>query len=181
MSEEISREEIAELLARESEEMSREQAIAIIRKEYLCVDRDCDIERSCGKCDLMIPSKEPILEAYKVAIKALGQESCEDAISRQGAIDAMYGLCGDETLKENPWRDNPHIDAITDCLERLPSVIPSRPQGHWIFEKGDGKTCVDGYVCSACNKSFHTHVPYFAEYKYCPNCGAKMAESEGKE
>jgi hypothetical protein len=53
--------------------MNREEAIAIIRKEYLCVDRDCDIERSCGKCDLMMPSKEPILEAYSMAIKALEQ------------------------------------------------------------------------------------------------------------
>ena len=51
----------------------REQAIAIIRKEYLCVDRDCDIERNCGKCDLMMPSKEPILEAYKMAMDALEQ------------------------------------------------------------------------------------------------------------
>lgn len=62
--------------------MTREEAIAIIRKEYLCVDRDCDIERSCGKCDLMMPSKEPILQAYKMAIKALDQESCEDAVNR---------------------------------------------------------------------------------------------------
>lgn len=54
--------------------MNRDEAIAIIRKEYLCVDRDCDIDRSCGKCDLMMPSKEPILEAYKMAIKALEQE-----------------------------------------------------------------------------------------------------------
>lgn len=54
--------------------MTNEQAKAIIRKEYLCVDRDCDIERNCGKCDLMMPSKEPILEAYKMAIKALEQE-----------------------------------------------------------------------------------------------------------
>ena len=54
--------------------MTNEDAIAIIRKEYLCVDRDCDIERSCGKCDLMMPSKEPILEAYNMAIKALEQD-----------------------------------------------------------------------------------------------------------
>lgn len=53
--------------------MTNEEAIAIIRNEYKCVDRDCDIERSCGKCDLMMPSKEPILEAYKLAIKALEQ------------------------------------------------------------------------------------------------------------
>ena len=51
--------------------MTNEQAKAIIQKEYLCVDRDCDIERSCGKCDLMIPTKEPILEAYKRAMLAL--------------------------------------------------------------------------------------------------------------
>ena len=54
--------------------MTNEEAIAIIRKEYLCVDRDCDIDRSCGKCDLMMPTKEPILEAYNMAIKALEQE-----------------------------------------------------------------------------------------------------------
>ena len=55
--------------------MTNEEAKAIIRKEYLCVDRDCDIERNCGKCDLMMPSKEPILEAYKMSMKALDQES----------------------------------------------------------------------------------------------------------
>ena len=54
--------------------MTKEEAKAIIRKEYLCVDRDCDIERSCGKCDLMMPSKEPILQAYKMAMYALEQE-----------------------------------------------------------------------------------------------------------
>ena len=51
--------------------MTNEEAIAIIRKEYLCVDRDCDIERSCGKCDLMMSSKELILEAYKMAMDTL--------------------------------------------------------------------------------------------------------------
>lgn len=51
--------------------MTNKQAKAIIEKEYKCVDRDCDIERSCGKCDLMIPTKEPILEAYKVAMEVI--------------------------------------------------------------------------------------------------------------
>ena len=51
--------------------MTREQAIEIIRKEYACVDAECDIERSCSKCELMMPSKEPILEAYKMAIQEI--------------------------------------------------------------------------------------------------------------
>lgn len=55
--------------------MTNNEAVSIIRKEYLCVDRDCDIERNCGKCDLVMPSKEPILQAYKMAIKALEQET----------------------------------------------------------------------------------------------------------
>ena len=54
--------------------MTRAEAITIIKREYSCVNRNCDIERSCGKCDLVMPDKEPILEAYKMAIKALEQE-----------------------------------------------------------------------------------------------------------
>lgn len=53
--------------------MTKEQelAILILQNEYRCVDRDCDIECSCGKCDLAMPSKEPILKAYKIAIQAI--------------------------------------------------------------------------------------------------------------
>ena len=63
--------------------MTREEAIEVIRKEYACVDADCDIERSCGKCELHMPSKEPILQAYEMAIQALSQEPCDDAISQK--------------------------------------------------------------------------------------------------
>ena len=54
--------------------MTREEAIKIIQNEYKCVDRECDIERSCGKCPYMMPTKEPILKAYEMAIQALSQE-----------------------------------------------------------------------------------------------------------
>ena len=53
-----------------------------------------------------------------------------DLISRQAVIDAMYSLCGDGTLKENEWRDNPHIDSIIDALNDLPSV--STEKTRWI-------------------------------------------------
>ena len=70
--------------------MTRDEAIAIIRKEYLCVDRDCGIEKNCSKCDLVMPSKEPILEAYRMAIRALEQEpKILEAIDF--AIDASNG------------------------------------------------------------------------------------------
>lgn len=65
-------------------------------------------------------------EAKRWRAKALvEQEPCSDAISRQAVIDAMYELCNTrETLEENPWRDNPHIDAIIDAINNLPPVNP---------------------------------------------------------
>lgn len=42
-----------------------------------------------------------------------------DYISRQKVIDAMYELC--DTDKNNPYRENPHIDAIQDKLLEIPS------------------------------------------------------------
>jgi hypothetical protein len=92
--------------------MNREEAIAIIRKEYLCVDRDCDIERSCGKCDLMMPSKEPILEAYKMAIKALERE--QQKYTRPRHCDC----CGVLLTEENNKCGYELCDECNEELER---------------------------------------------------------------
>ncbi len=81
--------------------MTKPEAKAIIRKEYLCVDRDCDIEKNCGRCDLMIPSKEPILEAYKMAMDALEQEPCDNRQAVRDVLDKIkveMGRC--KTLHE---------------------------------------------------------------------------------
>lgn len=67
-------------------EEAREEAIAVLENEIKCVDKDCNIERSCGSCPYAMPSKEPILEAYRLAIETLEQEPCEDCISREEAI-----------------------------------------------------------------------------------------------
>lgn len=99
--------------------MTREEAIKIIQNEYKCVDRECDIEKSCGKCPYMIPSKEPILKAYEMAIQVLSQEPtvttnnnepitiiyptivCDDAISREEVLKlvANYDLSMGQVVK----------------------------------------------------------------------------------
>ncbi|MBQ1297139.1 MAG: hypothetical protein IIY21_24050 [Clostridiales bacterium] len=134
----------------------REEAIEIIRKEYLCVDRDCDIERNCGKCDLMMPSKEPILKAYKMAIQALDQEPCEDAISRQAVLDMMQmRISGKELYK---------------AVYELPLVNPTKT-GHWIFvDKAH-----EHAHCSECDYG-DVDLLDGRPHNYCPNCGAKMVE-----
>ncbi len=48
-----------------------------------------------------------------------------------------------------------------------------RPTGEWYYLKANEKQ-TDGYECSVCKATYHTRVPYFSEFNYCPNCGARM-------
>lgn len=71
---------------------------------------------------------------------------------------------------------------IVEQIKKLPAA-DVRPvvRGKWKFEIGDGKTCVDGWVCTNCNCGFHTNVPYFEEFNFCPNCGAEMRNTAALE
>ena len=107
-----------------------EQAIQILQKEYLCVDRDCDIERSCGKCDLMMPSKEPILKAYKVAIQAIKDlDKMNDiALDLAAENDDLIEILG-------------VIKAETDILDKIRAEIQSE------VDKFTGRRDMDDYEC----------------------------------
>lgn len=184
--------------------MNREQAIAIIRKEYLCVDRDCDIEKNCGKCDLMMPNKEPILEAYKMAIKALECDYKADyeqvrwerdvAIAQLKELGYEFGekirTDGDTISRqavldaiENEYKGKANevlaheIVNIMAIIDDIPPVNPTKT-GHWIGEKAYP-------ICSKCKcniiEEYISYSDYAEMYKpmnYCPNCGAKMQEVE---
>ena len=139
--------------------MTREEAIEVIRKEYACVDADCDIERNCGRCELHMPSKDPILKAYEMAIQALSQEPCDDAISREDAINAF---------DEHPY-DTLSYASARNIIRELPSV--TQKSGKWIDHQ-DGRWIYA--KCSECGTVHDTRS------NYCPSCGAKM-ESEDEE
>ena len=81
-------------------------------------------------------------------IKALEQQTCEDCVSRQAAIDTYKNL----RLPIYP-------------LEELPPVKPEQKIGRWVehFDKS-GKW----YECDQC------HTDWGGTVNYCPNCGAKM-------
>lgn len=145
--------------------MTRKEALTIIRKEYLCVDRDCDIERSCGQCDLVMPSKESILEAYKMAMQAL-QELCEDAISRQSVLDMAY----DMSEIDGEHFEDTHMVVDVDDIQELPSAEKT---GHWI-RVDDSKL-----KCSECEVvHFIAQYPSAGQINFCPNCGADMRGGE---
>ena len=139
--------------------MTREEAKAIIRKEYLCVDRDCDIERSCGKCDLMMPSKEPILQAYELAIKALEQEPCEvEATKLQQAYNKGFEDCRQALLdafgfseKTRKWGGDHSgyntmmLYEIQDMIESAPSVKQEPKTGYLSID--DVMSVFDDFMC----------------------------------
>lgn len=117
-------------------------------------------EVECRETAMLIKPKD--YEAFKLAIKSLEQQSCEDCISREHAKQFLYYEI--EQL---------HDDGLYDCFSRiiddmyndLPSVTPQRPKGKWIYEMQVMNNPYT-YKCSVC-KGWEKD-----KTKYCPNCGS---------
>lgn len=113
-------------------------------------------------------------EALDMAIKALEQQPCEDCISRKLLSD---NICEGISCNECSFNE---IDGESGCLllkrfDELPSVTPKPKTGHWI-EKEDYN--LDTYYeCSECGADYCIEGDILI-HKYCPNCGARMTESE---
>lgn len=101
-----------------------------------------------------------------------------DYISREAAEERLNRLERESHHNSVLWPD--HVEECREAIRDIPAA-DVRPvvRGSWRFEKGDGKTCVDGWVCTACNYGFHTNVPYFGGFNFCPQCGADMRPKKG--
>ena len=121
-------------------------------------------------------------EFFLEVADALGQQS-EDAISRQETIKylntnmAWYDEDGEMADSDEK------LKAITDLINGVPSVQPKT--GHWIeytrilipepINKWE-----QAWYCSECgygNQECEDGSAWL-EWKYCPNCGAKMIEPQ---
>ena len=86
----------------------------------------------------------------------------EDAISRQAVLDLCERFSG-----SIPY-------SVLSNYDMLPSVNLQPKTGHWI--------CIDeepheDYECDKCGYTISTYtanIKPHTEYKYCPNCGARM-------
>ena len=112
------------------------------------------------------------VEAHKMAIQALSQEPCDDAISR--ILVRMWNCRGKHTTSI----DKVKMEQIIH--EELPSV--TQKSGEWIMSD-------DGLYRPICDKCgahpWKGYIPTVEEatevFKYCPNCGAKMVEPQESE
>ena len=96
-------------------------------------------------------------EAKTMAIKALEQQSCEDAISRQAVLE-----------QARDYGSNTYLIPV-NSVKTLPSVQPTRPTSRWSRQTD---TYHDYYECENCGIG----VGLDDVRNFCPNCGAKMEE-----
>ena len=101
-----------------------------------------------------------VYEALDMAISALKQEPCEDAVSRDAVLNAI-----------DKWHENNNQLLVNDSIEDLiidVTYLPSVTQksGKWIgLYVGNGEV---KYECSVCG--------FIAsgKWKYCCECGSRM-------
>ena len=140
--------------------MTTEEAIKALRDIKLGIFIDTyfdEAEKSVSKEN----------EALEIAIEALEQQPCEDAISREAVDEYITNLLSGYLYDEERTR----LEDLTTYIWELPSVQPTRPAGRW-------ERLVEDYnKCSKCGEMGKL----YRIYKYCPNCGARMTESEDKD
>ena len=122
-------------------------------------------------------------EAYKkIRCHCEVQEPCEDAISRKSVLSKIKEVCfSKEWVQFRVDKgSNGQRDFLINYIEQLPSVTPQQKTGHWIG-RFHGFPPEPTTVCSECgfDRDFYIRPIGFDELKFCPNCGAKMQESEG--
>ena len=118
-----------------------------------------------------------------------------DYIKREDAKDAVINIVGwekiakyvDEMSKHLSTKDIDYYDALIDAedaIDDLPSadVAPVR-HGHWDVREPMPMHDIKGnlswgnwYVCTGCGFATTAIEGHITQYKYCPNCGAKMDE-----
>jgi hypothetical protein len=139
--------------------MTREEAIKVINNHLEHWKR---LVR--GKVCDEIEGAETI-SAFEVAIQALSQEPCTDAVSRQAVLDCLTAT----GLKKYDFI----LNARTR-IKALPPVTQKSKTGHWI-SCYDEDTKGFWYECDRCHaeRAFNT--------VYCPDCGCRMVATQERE
>ena len=132
--------------------MTREEAITLIKSAQLMLINPI--------------TNEPVSDLYEaldMAIQALSQEPCTDAVSRENAVRCVLSSM--------------FLAEASEKIEKLPSV--TQKSGKWneyyTSQKGN-----DVFNCKECG---HTFVVTQGKdnMNFCPNCGCRMVESQESE
>ena len=137
-----------------------------------------EIDSICGQS--MDESSSWIGEVIHEAVRLLEQEPCEDCISRQAVRDTIFTECSGTKLDI----DFAKVLLLQRAIKALPPVTPQPKIAYWI-KYGIPRCGEQHYKCTSCGYYINFGQwgeLYTKEFKYCPNCGAKMqAESDIKQ
>ena len=125
-----------------------------------------------------IPYRKATFIKVNELLKALEKEPCEDAISRQAVLDIIK-FEYDWLLDAKGHNDDTRIafHGMKSKVLALPPVNPQEPKtGHWIVSEYKDEIYTNIATCSLCNAEVINN----GVDEFCPNCGAKMTESEDK-
>ena len=116
----------------------------------------------------MFEDEEAVYVDRNDVLELLEQESCEDCVSRAELkkwLDMNFSFGGASRKFE-----------LFDRLDKeLPPVTPKQKTGHWRIVPYE-----ETMFCSECNCRLNDEQTYLP-LNYCPNCGAKMVESQESE
>lgn len=107
-------------------------------------------------------------DAINMAIEALKQEPCKDAVSRQELMKEFAELPHEYKNAEERGRTN-GISACQVIVLKAKPVAPTRPKGRWIgYVRSNGTV----YHCEKCGRKT------VVKENFCPSCGYDMREGE---
>jgi len=110
----------------------------------------------------------------------IGEEPCDDCISKQAVLSKIKEVCfSEEWLQFRVDKgSNGQRDFLINYIEQLSPATPQTRKGHW----------VNGEYCSECGCDVPTFIIDWRwqeekdrDAKYCPNCGAKMKGKSEEE
>ena len=110
-------------------------------------------------------------EAMELAIEALEQQTCDDAISRQAVLNTLDKM--DKALDTDRTVEN-YKELLTECYKDLPLIMLKKKTGwHIIDGRVSRKFCCScGYIEIMDNS--------MNNWNYCPICGAAKMEEVNK-
>lgn len=100
-------------------------------------------------------------------------------------LDALKELALLDTGEEE-YTDNISRTRATIAISNIPAAdVAPVVHGEWEDKEVIHKRCIEEWQsarCSACGK-YHTtpYMYYFDDFKFCPNCGAKMGRERSEK
>ena len=125
-----------------------------------------------------IPTIGEQVDALEIAIEALEQEPCDDCISRAELLSRIDTERKHLLSLKMDGAEHIIVHHARRIIEDMPPVTLQPKIGRWLEKEVNSDKVIEEWQSARCSKCnlYHTtpYSYYFDDYKFCPNCGARM-------